>query len=215
MIDIEAKFESDGFVVINQILDKNELSVLAEKCESEIEAKVGTRNLLKFSWARDLAQKLIGNDLLKPLMPERAVAIQGNYFSKDVQNNWSVTLHRDLSIPVKSQVASAEWRGWSKKEGTLYAHPPKQVLEDVLAVRLHLENNNSENGALEIVTGSHKKFNQKGERRLCHVGEGGALIMRPLALHSSTKLKAGKRRVLHFVFGPEQLPNDVEWANAL
>jgi len=30
------------------------------------------------------------------------------------------------------------------------------------------------------------------------VRQGGALVMRPRVLHSLTKLKSGKRRVLHF-----------------
>lgn len=215
MTNTQAKFESDGFVVVNEILKTNELRLLAERCESEIESEIGTRNLLKHGWARELAQKLIQNESLKPLMPENAIAVQCNYFAKNVQNNWSVTLHRDLSIPVKSQIISKDWGGWSEKEGVLYAQPPKQVLAEMVSVRLHLEDNNSENGALQLVAGSHKNLNQNGERNLGIVAKGGALIMRPLILHASTKLKSGKRRVLHFVFGPEKLPNNAVWANAL
>ena len=215
MTDIEAKFESDGFVVINKIIKEGELCLLAEKCDSEIEFEIGTRNLLKHDWARELAHKLIQNESLKTLMPENAVAIQCNYFVKDVQKNWSVTLHRDLSIPVKAQISSDEWSGWSEKEGVLYAQPPKQVLAKMVAIRLHLEDNNSENGALELVSGSHKNLNRNGERKLSIVEKGGALVMRPLVLHASTKLKSGKRRVLHFVFGPKKLPNKAEWANAM
>ena len=215
MINIEAKFESDGFVVVDDILNDSELCILTERCESEVNTKVGTRNLLSFEWANELAQKLIQHEVLKCLMPKKSVAVQCNYFSKDIKNNWYVTLHRDLSIPVKNQNDSNEWRGWSEKEGVLYVQPPKQVLAKMVAVRLHLEDNNSENGALEVVAGSHKNFTEKGERRLSLVTQGGALIMRPLILHSSTKLKSGQRRVLHFVFGPEKLPNKMEWANAM
>jgi len=215
MIDIETKFESDGFVVINKILKEDELSLLSAKCEFEIEAEIGTRNLLKHEWARELARKLIRHNSLKSLMPENAVAVQCNYFAKDAQKNWSVSLHRDLSVPVKKKIASSEWKGWSKKEGVLYAQAPKSILAKMVAVRLHLEDNDSENGALELVPGSHKHLNHGRERNLSIVTRGGALVMRPLVLHASTKLKSGKRRVLHFVFGPEKLPNKVGWANAL
>lgn len=213
-MNIETKFELDGFVVIDQVINKDDLSRLAQRCESEIEVEVGTRNLLGFDWARELAKKMIQHDSLKKLMPEKAVAVQCNYFSKDMTNNWSVTLHRDLSIPVKSKITSEEWSGWSEKEGVLYTQPPKQVLAEMLAVRLHLEDNDSENGALEVVAGSHYDLKPKGARSLIPVSQGGALVMRPLTLHSSTKLKSGRRRVLHFVFGPEKLPNNAEWVNA-
>lgn len=215
MIDLVDKFELDGFVAIDHIVNEADLLVLAEKCDSEISAEVGTRNLLAFEWARELAQTLTQHELLKPLMPENVVAVQCNYFSKSMSKNWSVALHRDLSIPVKKQITSQQWSGWSRKEGVLYAQPPKQVLAEMLAIRLHLEDNNSENGALELVAGSHKNFNPKGCRCSCPVTRGGVLVMRPLILHSSTKLKTGKRRVLHFIFGPEKLPDNAEWANAL
>lgn len=215
MIDFDVKFKSDGFVVINGVLNEDELFLLSQKCDAEIEAKVGTRNLLQYDWVRELAQSLIENESLKLLMPENAVIVQCNYFSKDLDTNWSVTLHRDLSVPVKEKVISNDWSGWSEKEGVLYAQPPKHVLSEMIAVRLHLEDNDSKNGALELVAGSHKKINQNGERHLALVAQGGVLVMCPLVLHASTKLKFGKRRVLHFVFGPKKLPNNVAWANAI
>lgn len=213
MVTSVSKFEADGFIVVNEILDRKNLLAIEAKCESEITVKTGTRNLLKYDWANKLAQELIQNESIKCLLPKNARAVQCNYFLKDLSNNWSVGLHRDLSIPVKNKISSQEWTGWSNKEGTLYAQPPKSVLAKIVVVRLHLEDNDSENGTLEIVPGSHKTLNQERNRILSFVAQGGALIMRPLLLHSSKKLKSGKRRVLHFVFGPESLPNNAEWAN--
>jgi hypothetical protein len=40
--------------------------------------------------------------------------------------------------------------------------------------------------------------------------------MRPLLLHSSSKAQAhAPRRVLHFLFGPEQLPCGLKWHRAV
>lgn len=39
--------------------------------------------------------------------------------------------------------------------------------------------------------------------------------MKPLTLHASTKVKEGQRRVLHFVFGPEKLPDQAQWKWAI
>jgi hypothetical protein len=44
------------------------------------------------------------------------------------------------------------------------------------------------------------------------VPRGGAMLMRPLLLHASSKAAADiPRRVLHFVFGPAQLPEGLRW----
>jgi hypothetical protein len=44
------------------------------------------------------------------------------------------------------------------------------------------------------------------------VPKGGAMIMRPLLLHASSKSSVGlPRRVLHFVYGPAALPEGLCW----
>jgi hypothetical protein len=41
------------------------------------------------------------------------------------------------------------------------------------------------------------------------------LVMRPLVLHASSKATGtSKRRVLHILFGPPELPYGLEWAYA-
>lgn len=48
--------------------------------------------------------------------------------------------------------------------------------------------------------------------QLCPVSAGGALLMRPLLQHASSKSSSGKpRRVLHFVFAPRALPQPLRW----
>ena len=48
--------------------------------------------------------------------------------------------------------------------------------------------------------------------QLCPVPAGGALLMRPLLQHASSKSSSGKpRRVLHFVFAPRALPHPLSW----
>jgi hypothetical protein len=46
-----------------------------------------------------------------------------------------------------------------------------------------------------------------------HSPRGGALVMRPLLLHASSKATSPThRRVLHVLFGPTDLPLGLEWA---
>lgn len=206
-----AEFENQGYLIIDGLVDDEGLKILIDQCESEFNGKIGTRNLLRNRRIKSLADKLRSAPNISRFLSKDAKAVQCTYFNKSVTDNWSVTSHRDLSIPVASKVDSAKWSGWSKKEGVLYAQPPRKVLESLLIVRIHLEHNNHENGALRVIPGSHLNQSEDSEEVICDVKKGGALIMRPLIVHKSPKLISGTRRVLHFVFGPRFLPDGAEW----
>jgi ectoine hydroxylase-related dioxygenase (phytanoyl-CoA dioxygenase family) len=100
--------------------------------------------------------------------------------------------------------------------------PPVAVLEQLVAVRIHLDDCLVESGALRVVPQSHSQGRLSRERvedlrrqngeTVVPVARGGALIMRPLILHASSKATSlAPRRVLHFVFGPPKLPLGLEW----
>lgn len=104
----------------------------------------------------------------------------------------------------------------------MYVQPPVAVLEQLVAIRVHVDECTSENGPLRVVSGSHAfgrlDFRRTEELRSARgevavpVPRGGALVMRPLVLHASSKATgANTRRVLHFVFGPANLPCGLEW----
>jgi ectoine hydroxylase-related dioxygenase (phytanoyl-CoA dioxygenase family) len=77
-------------------------------------------------------------------------------FTKSPDKNWLFTLHQDLSIPVAERVGSSRCTGWSEKEGDLFVQPPITVLEQLVAIRLHLDDCDEQNGALRGVPGSHR-----------------------------------------------------------
>ena len=137
-----------------------------------------------------------------------------------------MSLHQDLSIPVKDRVESAECSGWSEKEGQVYLQPPASVLEQIVAVRVHIDPCPSESGPLRVVPRSHSfgrvdavradKLRRERGQLLVPVSRGGALVMRPMILHASSKASHPQpRRVLHFVFGPRILPLGLQWRYAV
>jgi len=208
-------FENQGYIVLEQVFSNEYVSEIEASCMRMADVEVGSRGLLSFDWVQDLARTLKAHSSIAPFLPNTAKAIQCNYFVKDEDSNWSVTLHRDLSIPVRFKVSSPDWFAWSEKKGVLYAQPPRHVLQSLVIVRVHLEDNTIDNGALEVVAGSHKRLEKKGERICCAVSKNGVLLMKPLTLHASTKVNTGQRRVLHFVFGPEHLPDQAQWQWAI
>jgi ectoine hydroxylase-related dioxygenase (phytanoyl-CoA dioxygenase family) len=152
--------------------------------------------------------------------------VQCSLFEKSVDNNWLVALHQDLSIPVAERVDHPALNAWSNKDGCWFVQAPVEVLEQLVAVRLHVDVCTEFDGALKLIPGSHQygkldttqanTLRAANGERLCAVECGAALVMRPLILHASSKASGfSRRRVLHFVFGPNELPYGLQWHYAV
>jgi ectoine hydroxylase-related dioxygenase (phytanoyl-CoA dioxygenase family) len=215
-------FEKAGFAVLADILDAEEVCEISRQLVLLGTANAGTRRLLNEPWCLGLGQRLVRDIRLSNLMPHDACAVQCTYFTKSSAHNWLVTLHQDLSIPVADRIDSEHCTGWSRKEGGLFVQPPSSFLENMLAVRIHLDDTDDESGALRVVPGSHamgrltteaiqRVRNELGEVNV-PVFRGGAMVMRPLLLHASHKIFVDRpRRVLHFVYRPSKLPCGLRW----
>jgi hypothetical protein len=222
-----SEFKRSGYFVIPSVIDE----VLNRRLRAFVggiaSGGAGSRKLLDEAWCAHLAGALRNDARVRSLLPRSAVAVQCTLFDKSPPaKNWLVSLHQDLSIPVVSRVDDPGLSGWSEKEGQLYVQPPVSVLEQLVAVRLHMDDCTSENGALRLVPGSHaqgrvdqtkaESLREQHGETLVPVGCGGALVMRPLILHASSKaITPAPRRVLHFVFGPPKLPLGLEWEWAI
>jgi ectoine hydroxylase-related dioxygenase (phytanoyl-CoA dioxygenase family) len=178
----------------------------------------GTRCLLDEPLVRETAiqlrQKLVNSGHL----PLHAVAIQAIAFDKTPATNWKVAWHQDLMFPFAQPVRSPGFDLPSKKAGIDYARPPVERLEQLLAVRLHLDPCDETNGPLRVAAGTHRlgilpvdkipECLADMPQYVCEAQEGTLLLMRPLLLHASSQATAPKhRRVLHFVYdtgGPIQ-----------
>lgn len=220
-----SRFEEGGFAVVPDVLDEDEVSEISRQLEPLGTANAGTRRLLNEAWCRGLGHRLARDSRLSKLIPHDACAVQCTYFTKSSIHNWLVTLHQDLSVPVADRVDSEHCSGWSRKEGGLFVQPPSSFLKDILAVRIHLDDTNDESGALRIVPGSHALGRLTAEaiqRAHVDLGEvtvpvsrGGAMVMRPLLLHASQKVRVNRpRRVLHFVYGPSKPPCGLSWPSS-
>jgi Phytanoyl-CoA dioxygenase (PhyH) len=226
MSNVRANFLAQGFAVVPSVVDSISLSAISEHLDSAPTAGAGSRRLLQQGWCQALAAKLRSALESQQLLSAEAAAVQCTLFEKGPAKNWLVALHQDRSIPVRERVESAELSGWSKKEGDTFVQPPVAVLEQLTAVRLHIDACPAENGALRVVPGSHESgvFSQ-AEGEACRASRGevlvpaaeaDALIMKPLILHASSKASSGgRRRVLHFVYGPRALPFGLQWQHAI
>ena len=222
------KFEiSSGFAVVPDLLTTAEVESVRNHVR-DIES-VGTRCLLNHRWCCEWASKL--RRRLASLVPhavpamESLAAVQCTYFNKAKRSNWFVGYHQDRSVPV-DQATPATRPGWSQKEGLTFIQPAFDVMAGMLAVRLHLDDSGEDNGPLCVLPGTHvdgilsssaiREYHQRVSPQTLLCPAGGVVLMRPMLLHASPKSRVNSdRRVLHFLFGPRNLPNEVQWHQAV
>ena len=226
MDTLTATFASHGFVAVHQVIDDSVCAEVAKSLEPVASHGAGTRRLLEQPWCQDLARRVRTNSVVAELLPDDAVAVQCTVFDKSPSTNWLVALHQDRSIPVRRRVEAAGLVGWSEKEGDIFVQPPASLLEQLISVRVHIDPCPVESGALRVVPGSHlsgiltgaesEKIRKLAGELVLPFSRGDALVLKPLLLHASSKASASmQRRVLHFVFGPRQLPLGLEWQHAI
>lgn len=218
-----ASFAECGFAIMGPLFPIEDLTQALDQLQVD---GAGARDLLEQGWCAELGRRIRTHPLIATLLPPDAVAVQCTFFQKSTEQNWLVPMHQDLSIPVRERVADAHLTGWSDKGGTLFVQPPDDVLGQLVAVRLHVDTCELADGPLRVVPGSHRsgrlnpadalQARQRFGETPCEVGQGGALVLKPLLLHASSKASGrSRRRVLHFVFGPRSLPCGLAWQIAV
>lgn len=204
-----SKLEADGWIIVSTGLRPAVLQSLRDSAFSTQGA--GQRCLLDQPAVRESANLLRAELVQSGLLPNGSVTIQAIAFDKTPGTNWKVTWHQDLMFPFAKPVTTPAFAVSSIKDGIAYARPPRDVLEELLAVRLHLDDCDETNGPLRVVSGTHREGIFKGAEvsrivgrsrgTTCLAKTGEALLMRPLLLHASSPATTPKhRRVLHLVY---------------
>jgi hypothetical protein len=210
---------AQGFAIVPKLLDEVACRALRDLLGDADGA--GTRGMLRVPEVMRLAQSLPAG-LVRPHLPTEPVAVRGIFFDKRPEPNWLVAWHQDLTLALKERVEVSEWGPWSVKDGVPHVQPPLECLEQMLAVRLHLDDADVDNGALRVLPGTHRlgrlnaesiaKCRETHAEVLCAAKAGDALLMRPLRLHASSRsMSECRRRVLHIEFAGFELPQPLEW----
>lgn len=93
--------------------------------------------------------------IVEPVLGAHAVAVRGLLFDKTPEANWKVPWHQDRTIAVKTRVNAPDFGPWSTKAGVLHVQSSVFVLENMLAVRIHLDDCGESNGPVRVIPGSH------------------------------------------------------------
>ena len=160
---------------------------------------------------------------LHTLIGPSAQPVRGLVFDKTPQANWAVPWHQDLTVAMREQHDHPDFGPWSRKADGMHAHAPVALLRRMLALRIHLDDAGSDNGALRIIPGSHQRGLMSGDQLRASARHGvdlpaqaGQVIaMRPLLAHASRPSQRPQhRRVIHIECAGETLPPPLQWLEA-
>ena len=169
------------------------------------------RHAMRLQVVAEIARESHLMEIACSILGEDALPFRATLFDKSPISNWLVVWHQDTALPLQKRIEIAGWGPWSVKDGVTYAHAPASALEQVLAVRLHLDDSTGDNGPLRVLPGTHTRgvlsdeqlhdLSTKIDEAECLVRRGGVLAMRPLIVHASSKSRTGApRRVLHIEY---------------
>jgi hypothetical protein len=213
----------DGIELIPAVFDANDVRDL--RLALGPEGTAGRRGLLACPEVAHVARSPKLLELVFPHLSSDARAVRALLFNKSPAANWLVPWHQDLTIAVRERRDVAGYGPWSVKDGVPHVQPPAEMLERMLAVRIHLDAVDESGGALRISPGTHRfgKLTPEAIESLrrdhgevcCAASTGDVLLMRPLVLHASSKAAAPtQRRVLHIEYADFALPVGLAWHDA-
>lgn len=162
-------------------------------------------------------------DLVRPHLSVEPVPVRAIFFDKSPGANWLVPWHQDLTLALRTRVELPGFGPWSMKDGIPHVQPPVELLDQMLTVRLQLDDADEANGALRMLPGTHRLGRLSAGRIqelrsgqpefLCTASAGDVLLIRPLLLHASSRSTSPRhRRVLHIEYAGFTLPPELHWA---
>ncbi len=166
---LKTRFSDQGFAIIDQCLALEVIDQIVERIEvarKRVEAQESVSNTSGVYALRnltDVVPEVVALlslpevvSLVTAILGDGAFLVRSTWFDKTDGANWGVFWHQDLSIAVKERHDVEGYHAWTRKAGVQCVQPPIDVMSQILAIRLHLDDCKADNGALKVLPGSHR-----------------------------------------------------------
>lgn len=222
------KLHRDGFQLIRGFYSQDECRALAETIAVAGAAAAHGKTVYAM---RQVSARVPGFirqikgercfQLLQPLFEGTPALVKSIWFDKPADANWFVPWHQDSVITVARRYPDKTgFINWTTKGKNAGVQPPREILEQVWTMRIHLDDATAANGALWVMAGSHTSGFirseapvNENEATLIEARCGDVLLMRPLLLHRSSRATVNlPRRILHLEFSDHVFPDEMQWA---
>ena len=217
---------ADGVTIRPAVLTLDEIDAIKAgvSVDREVLRRTGIRNLeKKFGSIARVAAAPSVLSIAASILGTTPGLVRALFFDKTPVRNWFVSWHQDRTVALNRRLKMPGWGPWTTKDGVDHVQPPLAVLNQMVTIRLHVDDADEEGGCLRVIPGSHRlgvlpqdEINRTvaaPKPKSCVVASGDAVIMRPLILHSSTKSRRhAHRRVVHLEYSGYELPAGLSWA---
>jgi ectoine hydroxylase-related dioxygenase (phytanoyl-CoA dioxygenase family) len=219
--------DGDGYALADMVLAKHQCEHMAASLPAVIGAgRGGIRNLITHPTVIQLLHHPRLGSYLWSVIGRDLVAVKATLFDKTTDSNWRAQWHQDCVIAVKERMQTSGYGSWSMKAGVPHAEAPAEVLSQMIAIRVHLDECGAENGPLLAIPGSHRGGKLQADALAgvvagspaveLYVPQGTLLLMRPLLVHSSSPARSPQhRRVLHIELAPPEAISPLQWHSAI
>lgn len=243
MGEFAADIERDGLALVRAVFSSDEVDRLATDLQAAmagleadgeaIRSRGGTvyaaRNVLEwYPAARDVWRRPVLVELLGAVLGPGCGLVRTLFFDKPPERTWALPWHKDRTIAVAdNRLPSTHFNHATRKAGVPHVEASRALLENMLTLRIHLDDVTEENGPLQVIVGSHREDATGDEptgdahggdsaaMRTILAARGDVLAIRPLVTHASglsSPETRRHRRILHLEFaaGPT-LPDGYQW----
>jgi hypothetical protein len=227
------RIQQDGFAILPGILSARRVDAILLALDrvwqshpdgvmhSQSGSVFGARNLLQM-WPE------VAQVWKQPPLPALLADILGPdfglvrvlYFDKPPEQTWALPWHKDMTIAVRdNSLPSPHFAKPTRKAGVPHVEASREVLEQMITARIHLDDVTVQNGPLKVLPGSHLSGTTM-ELGTIHpqdilVQRGDVLLIRPLVAHCSNRSHPDTthhRRILHLEFASlRDLPDGYAW----
>jgi Phytanoyl-CoA dioxygenase (PhyH) len=234
MESLPGELEDNGFTIVPGAFPDVEADALATELQQALaapsaatairssrDAVYAARNVLEFFpkaarvWRRPPLP-----ELLERILGPHFGLVRGLFFDKPPEQTWALPWHKDLTIAVREhRQPLGAFQKPTRKAGVPHVEAPRELLEAMLTMRIHLDDVTEMNGPMRVIPGSHLtgKTMAIDETQRCSilVRKGDVLLIRPLVAHASAASHPDNtehRRILHLEFaGWSELPDGYAW----
>ena len=211
-----------GYTLADLELTHQQCDLLAAAIPAATAGRGGVRGLVDHPSVLQLLTHHQLGRYLWSMVGRDLVAVKATLFDKTMGSNWRVQWHQDRVIAIRERMDVVGYGPWTVKAGVSHVEPPAAVLDQMLAVRVYLDECSADNGALRVIPGTHSLGKLSADALLHCVDEGrsvelpvrkgGLLLMRPLLVHaSSPSVAPDHRRVLHIELAPIEAISPLQW----
>jgi len=223
--EIAAAIAHDGWGVTPPVVPQLAVDRLAAELSlvaADLPSRRGERDVFDRSPAvRALATSPEVRSVAEAVLGPHCFAVRALLFDRTSAAAPALGWQQRTTVAVQRRAHVAGWGPWTEQQGVPHVQPPDDLLERMLAVRMHLDDTGPAAAPVRVLAGSHRvgrlsaaaieSWRGAASAVEC-VAERGALVaFRPFLLHALSPGGASHPRVLHLDFAAEPLPAPLEW----